>query len=67
MCEVIEILERINKNCTFVYDLSISEISLQIERSITINGKTWRRLHESRNKTWASCYNYQKILTNAMR
>lgn len=42
MCEVIEILERINNNCRFVYDLSISEISLQIERSITLNGKTKR-------------------------
>lgn len=40
MCEVIEILERINKNCTFVYDLLITEISLQIERSITLIGKT---------------------------
>lgn len=40
MCEVIEILERINKNYTFVYDLLITEISLQIERSITLIGKT---------------------------
>ena len=40
MCEVIEILERINKNYTFVYDLLITEISLQIERSITLIVKT---------------------------
>lgn len=40
MCEVIEILEIINKNCTFVYDLLITELSLQIERSIILIGKT---------------------------